>query len=471
MKVILLFFSLVISFIFFGQTIKISGYAPGYISQNLEVYEIQDYFSMRENLISISEVKQDSTFSLEFQNVKTQKIILKIGKNKSFIYVQPDAEYKIYFPEKNNYDPYRPQGNKVEVSFIDLNEKDINYKILSFDKWVNNFLGTYFTKKNLVGLDFMYKLDTFKINVENAYKDDTSKFFKTFVKFSISSLDDIQYKGSRNRFEKYDFYIKKHPISYENDAYVAYISNYYENILNRLSIETRNRVYVGVLASSPTLIMRALGEEYTLENVRLREIIMIKTLAENFYTGEYPQNNLITIFDSLENHALFAANKIIAKNLYFRVTELVPGSKAPNFEIIENEVDTVNILSFQGKHLYIQFVDLDLPESLKEIELLKDIYSRYKDDIHVLTIIQDSENLSEKQQKIIHSIPWKKYVLSSKHDIFNSYKIEAFTNYVLIDAYGYLVSAPAIKPSPSGNYETIDKVFFEIRKVKRAEDK
>lgn len=470
------YFRLVLVLLFFTQGLhaeqitKITGFAPKYIGEKVEVYAIEDYFSMKEKLLATAVVQDDSLFRITIYNSKTQKIYIKSKNNKGFLYIQPDASYEIYFPLKNKYDEYRPLGNDVEISFINLPETDINFRILSFDKWRTDFLGMYFYKKNINGTEFVQKLDTFKLNVEKAYADDTSFYFKTYVRFSIAELDDIQFLGARNRFEKYDFYIKKYPVMYENDAYMTYIESFYKQILTRMPLETTNRVYLGVLKSSPTMVANAMAEEYTLKNVKILELIMIKTLSDSYFKSDFPQTNIISILDSISHHSLFKENGLIAANLIEKLTEILPGSKAPGFVLSAYQSeDKTTLENFAKKHLYIQFADLNIKECEKEIELLKAMHEKYKEDVEIITVFRKQKDYSKKQENLLKSIPWKKYEVAPESDILRNYKINSFPNYVLIDAYGYIVAAPALKPTPNGKYETIDKSFFYIQKMNKEE--
>jgi hypothetical protein len=127
---------------------------------------------------------------------------------------------------------------------------------------------------------------------------------------------------------------------------MSYISDFYQNLIPRLSNEVNQSVYEGVLKSSPTLVMHALGGDYTLINLRIRELVMIKALSEVYNSSDFPQTNVATILDSLSNKCLFQANQEIAKNLYHRVTALVPGGKAPEIgshSVIDNP-DSVNLV-------------------------------------------------------------------------------------------------------------------------------
>lgn len=472
MKFVLLlisFFSLT-HYLFAVDNVKINGFAPKYIGEKVEIFAISDYFSMKEELLGSAIVADDSMFTFSFATNRTQKILLKSRNNKGFIYVQPKATYEIYFPEKNKYDEYRPLGNDVEISFINLPETDVNYKILGFEKWKTTFLGQYFYKKKLNGIEFANKLDTFKLNVEKAYKEDTSFFFHTFVRFSIAEMDNIQFMGARNRFQKYDFFIKNYPIAYDNDVYMNYIETYYKGIYAHLSLETNNRIYLGVLKSSPTVIANALGEEYTLKNAKLLELILIKSLSDSYFKSSFPQTNIISILDSVAKYPLFKENGVIARNLIDKLSEILPGSKAPRFEqklFKKEEVKTLE--SYQGKHLYLQFVDLSIKECEKEITLLKGLYNTYKSDINVITLVKKQKHYTKKQETLLNEISWDKFEVETNDSILKKYKIQAYPSYVLIDAYGYVVAAPALRPTPNGKYETIDKSFYYIQKLNQEE--
>ncbi len=453
-----------ISLAVYSQTIvTIEGAAPGYVGEKVEIYRIEDYFSFKEELIASTDVKSDSTFKLSFYSDISQKVIIRSKNNFAYLYIQPNATYDVYLPTNNPYEPFKPTGNLVELAFFDLDSTDLNYKILSFEAWVNNFLGTYFYTKNINGVEFAKQLDKFKTNVEKAYEKDTSDFFKTFVKFSIASLDDIQQVGHRNRYEKHDFYIKYSKVAYNNDAYMEYIKTYYKNFVSRLSIEVNNRVYLGVLNSSPTQVMRALGGEYTLINLRIREMMMVKMLSEVYYNGEFPQTNIITIIDSVANHAMFDATKVIAKNLKERLLELVEGGKAPDFSI-ENSLGTKTLSNYSGKYIYFHFFDPDIVSNVAEVQLLKSLQQKYKDDIQFITIYKKQENYSKEALAVLKSIEWDLYEVDKNHPIFKSYQIYTFPSYVLIDQYGYIVATPALGPTPNGQGVTIERTFFYIQK-------
>lgn len=461
----LIIFFLLLSGSAFAQTVTISGVAPTYVGKSIEIYEIEDYFSNTERLITSAKVEEDSTFSLKFANSDIRKIVIKGMNNKGHMYVQPKAKYNIFVPDKDKYGPYRPTGNSVEIGFLSLDSTDINYKILGFQRWMDRFIGYNFHLRGYDNVLFNERLEGFKANVEKAYAPDTCQFLKTYIRFSVASLDNIEHGAARNRYEKHDFYIKQSKVEYQNDAYMDYISAFYQKMIPRLSNETNQAVYMGVVKSSPSVIMNALGKEYTLINRRIREMVMIKSLADEYHSADFPKTNILTILDSVAEHSLFKANAVIAKNMRSRLTELVPGAKAPDFVLAQQGQKTKTLFGFKDKYLYMHFIDPNNSQSIKELELLKSTHEKYGDYIQFVTIYRDGDNIQTESLGKVQQLPWDVYGLAPGNSLWKNYQIEAFPYFVLIDATGNIVASPALGPTPNGQYETIDKTFFSIKKL------
>ncbi len=459
----ILLFALAFVKINVAQTVTIKGLAPAYAGKTIEINGIEDYFSYSEKLIASTTVRDDSTFDVTFNCPKTKKIVVSGMNNSGHMYVQPGSTYKVLFPDRDKFDPYRPNGNQVEISFLGLDSTDINYKILGFQRWIDHFVGNNFYLKSREPKTFGENLDRFKTNVEKAYKEDTSSYFKTYVRFSIAALDNIGFAGERNRYEKHDFYIKHSPVEYGNDAYMEYIKDFYQEIISRLSSDANQKVYDGIIKSSPSEVMRGLGGEYTLVNLRIREMIMLNALSEVYNSGSFPQTNILTIMDSVENHALFEANKVIARNLKNRLTQLVPGGKAPDFVLSETGKDTKTLFGYQEKYLYIHFANPNELSTLKELDLLKDLHKRYSKYVNFVTVYKDDQKLDSTGVNALENLGWDVYKISPSNSIWKKYRVEAFPQYTLIDGSGHVIASPALRPLPNGQYETIDKTFFFIK--------
>lgn len=453
------------SVVFSKEITEIKGYAPKYIGKEIEIYEYVDYVSMKEVKIASATVKEDSSFSCSFYLDETKKLLIKSNNNNSFLFAKPGAVYEIYMPDRDPFEPYRPAGNRVSVSFLDLDTTDINYKILQFNQWTDQFVATYYTKGNADSKVFVEKWDKFRAILSEYYKNDTNDlYFSYHRKFTLARIDDLRFLGARNQYEKYDFYLKNTPVSYQNEAYMDYVKHYYDKLLPRTNMETNNKFYLGLLKSSPTLMYNALANEYTLQhNYKLRELIMIKLIGECFYDKEYPQSNLTAVLDSLEKKTLFPYNAEVAKALHYRLTELVSGGKAPFFSLEINGA-MKDLPSYSGKHLYVIFLDPTSKNASSLVDLLLPIFQRYQNEVRFLMVINGDAN-DPKVKQLKDKALWDVAVVGNNHSIYSSYHVATKPMYVLIDRVGYVVTAPALGPEPNGQYDTIDKVFFNIKKA------
>ena len=469
MKFFFSFLFACICFAGFSQSgiVTIEGYAPAYVGMEVGIYQIDDYFSMKESKIAGTTVKNDSLFKVSFQIDETRKLIVRSNQNSGFLYVQANGSYKIYFPESDKYLASKASGNQVELSLYELDSLDINYKILKFNRYLDHNIAQIFPLRQKASV-FGPKMDSLRQVIDKHFMSDSSSYFRTYVRYTVASLDNVQYGGNRNRYEKYEFYLKQFPVYYQNDMYMNYVSSFYENMMPRFSMETNNRVYLGLLKSSPTLIMRALENEVTLSNLRLREMIMLKSLSESYYSEDLPHTNILAVLDSVSKHSLFEANGIIAANLKKRLTEVVPGGEAPDFALKSGE-EMLTLSNFRNKHLYLSFMDPENIISRNELELLLALYEKYKNEIEFVTVVKSRENQSEQEKELIARIPWKVAYISADNSIYSNYQVNSYPYYVLIDPFSYVIAAPALGPAPNGLYQTIEKTFFELQKRIRKE--
>ena len=125
-----------------------------------------------------------------------------------------------------------------------------------------------------------------------------------------------------------------------------------------------------------------------------------------------------------------------------------------------------SISDYLGKHLYIQFAQQGSLKSERDYELLTHLKTKYSDAVDFLTIIvAEDEAIKESTYLREQGISWDAVVVNPSHSIIESFNVVTFPHYVLVDAQGYIVSAPALSPRPNNEYDTIERNFFEIKKM------
>ena len=62
-------------------------------------------------------------------------------------------------------------------------------------------------------------------------------------------------------------------------------------------------------------------------------------------------------------------------------------------------------------------------------------------------------------------LPWPTISLSEQDNFIKTSKIKVFPTYILLDATGNIVVNPALKPVPNSEYQTIEPLFFQIKRA------
>lgn len=474
--IVFLFFSV----LGYGHGITtIKGYAPKYVGEEIKIYEYEDLLSMKEVLIATSIVKSDSSFSLSFQNSSIQKLVIRSKNNYSFVYAAPDETVQVYLPLHDEDKPYRPLGNYVTPIFLNLDSTNINFKIIKFNDEIDRFYALNMVKfvRNRQG--FIDELKQFKDSVYSSIKD-TNDFFRYFVHYSFADMDMNIYTTGKAQMYLFDTYIDKKKVLYHLEPYFKLIKNLYSQVFNQLELTVNNRVYMAIVKKSPKLIMQALEKDLMLgpsyivkdnkivkvySNSELRELIMIKGLAEVYNSPDYPKTNVEEILDSIANYPMYPENGLIARNVLDRLTEATEGSPSPNFALTDRNGKLLTKSSLSGKYIYIHLFQPDYKTTLQDIELLEQIFARYNGMVNFVSIYTKNDKIDKRTAKAIQAIPWNVVELPSDDSFFKKFKVETYPFYILIDKTGTIVKLPALSPRANNEYETIDKVFFEIKKI------
>lgn len=476
---ILLSFTLVFAFLSLAQTTTIKGYAPKYVGKTIEINHLEDFISQRETRLAVSEVKADSTFSMTFTNTKMQKVIIRSDNNFSYIYIEPNKTYEILLPLHDKDKPYRPLGNYVTSIFLNLDTNDINQKILNFDIAIDRFyaLNVYDFVRNKQRF-----LDKYKVLKDSIYKVNASEdlFYQAFIHYSFADLDMSIYTNEKALRYIFDTYINKQGVIYDNEMYFLIVKKLYSRLFSQLDIEVNNKVYMGILKKSPSIIMQALEHEYltapffvrnekkivkAYSNEQLRELAMIIGLKDSYNNPEYPKTNIIDILDSIAKYPKYPENGLIAKNVTYRLTEVTAGNPAPDFALTNQYGKLISLKGFENNYLYIHVFKPNYTTTAQEIELLKNIYQRYSGIVKFVSVYTKEEKENKKISKLLSTLPWDVVELDETDRFFKTFNVQAFPHYILIDRTGVVVSTPALGPLPNGEYITIDKTFFDIQKM------
>ena len=436
----------------------INGYCD-FPKATVSLFEIEDYITKKEIKISETKVDDKGNFRLIFSSNSIKKIILRVNSNFSWMYIQPNSTYFIDIPQDGQITQFIT-NNEIEMVFFKLDSNDINYKILGFEAWMDNYLSDIYILKDKQPGEFVQKIATFKKEVNSVYSKDTSLFFRSYLKYSIGlSIDNINFISAPSEEDKFEFYIKDSPILINNDKYIEYLYSFYENYYYKLDQNLRTQLNNYIINYDHVNCIKTLNKDPYIQSEELSELILLIFINQGIFSSKI-SNNLLNIINEKSNYPI---NSIIAKNLLLKKDEIKIGDIFPNIELDKKNKYTLQML--KGKPIYIHCFDPKNQKSISEISALLKLNEKYEKYINIISVYsKPKEYFSISEQRNLDLIKWRKFELEPSEKSWKILNIPSFPYYLFLDKDLVLLASPALSPSPNGSYETIERIFYDIKR-------
>ncbi len=446
-----------------GIASTIQGFAPDFIGEKIVMYTYSDYLTMTKIKLAEAVVKSsDSSFVLEYDIKRIYKVLLEVGNTNAEIYIQPKQSYEIYYKRPDNYiQSFASQ--KAVTYFKNLDSTDINYKVLEFGNWFDEYL--FLNQSDILQGKMAQSIDTFKQYAYEAYAHEKNLYFVNYVRYYIGALEKakIGIKYKKPRAALYYEYIEPFPVFAFNDQYMEYIKGFYGNDFNGFSNDIQSDIVLAIYHSSPSRLMQAMHRDPFFEKDEIRELMMVNMLGNAYYTGQYKQENVKVMLDSVAKFAKFRSSALASNNILNQVTTVAPGYPAPTFSF-EIEDETVNLQKYKDKFVYINFFAQWNTNSVKEMLIIEELEAKYGDFVQFISFSADKNKADFDKFKTEHAtFRWPIIFLGESHPLLKDYRIASIPYFTLIDQSGFIASSPALSPSPDGVGRTIEGTFKRIK--------
>lgn len=163
------------------------------------------------------------------------------------------------------------------------------------------------------------------------------------------------------------------------------------------------------------------------------------------------------MLEIIANNGQTEENKLIAKNILNKLNLIKDDSRAPNFTLKDSQGKKVSLTDFKGKYVYLNFWSSWSVPSMKELNVMKNIYPKYKENVEFISINLDDNK--KQMQEILrkNNYAWPFLHYGDDYELKEEYQVRTVPSYFLIDGKGEFVEAPA--PSPL----QIEEILHEIK--------
>jgi peroxiredoxin len=394
---------------------------------------------------------------------------------KGIIYLEPGKNYEIVLPKKVQKlpeDELNPFFEETEfyIRILNGNDQDLNHLIGTFSEQYQKYLEKYFDQ--FKGQLNKTVTDSIIFALEKAFPATDNPFFNNYRLFSYHSLRLLAYDRNREKFIESVFY--DHPVLDQNPAYMELFNQIFSNYLSAFSKSEFGKEipYFLIREKSYSKIKLALEQAPFFKDKRLTDLIIIKSLFDNFYREDFPQESIIFTLDSIRTSSTDKIYRTIAGNVLEKITNLLLNYPAPEFELPDKSNKLHSLGNFNGKFVYLSFMNPRSYTSLQELEVLKKLNSRNFEMLEIITICSCSK--MEEMQKLIKekSYNWKFLYYAGNLDLIKSYNVKVYPTYYMINPEGKLAMLPAFPPTePSFEARYLDMLRSWKNELERRKSK
>jgi peroxiredoxin len=456
-----LFFSLVISLISLAQKTVINGIAPGAERKIIRISTPGDLITLWEKPLATSRIDSTGHFSLWVNLDKTINVIISIDFHKSEMFLEPAKIYNLRIAPMK-YDEYTEvnpfiQSQNLMVELADNDPQELNALIGDFNSIYSGFLAENFNtlyrdrKKTL--------LDTFRIQLNQHFGSVKNSYFLDYAAYKIASLEQLtQYYNQAQLAKKY---FTDKPVLYNNLEYMDFFNSFFSKFMVAGS-NTIRKVDIAPLlrgADPYKTIMKAMTVDTILKKEQLRELVMLRGMMELYNMPSYPQDEILAVIRAAKERTKYPENLVVAEDMISLLTKLRPGTKAPEFTLLNREQKELSLKSLRGKPVLLIFWTTYCEGCLAEMDMIRPLFDKYQDNIHFVSISADKYF-----SKMLFFIKMKKdYIwtflnIGDQSEVLTDYDVRTYPLFVLIDREGNIYKYPAGQPS-TGLEDDLQKIL------------
>jgi len=386
----------------------------------LDIYQIDNHFSQEKKFLQ--RVSPDSmgifNVQLDLQAISTLQIC---GSNKCAMpYAQPKGRYLIELPLEEAQTYYNQDMQEIELLFYQLDSTDINYRILGFEAWMDNYIADIYQLKDIRSNEFILKVLAFKAETAAVYGNETNAFLRDYIKYSVGlTIDNFSVAGGPSKEDKYEFYLQTDSLdaliaALRQDPYI-YNSSWAEFVALQLIIESEQTKRIAKDLS--LALLRSLSIQGT--QVGLRE-------AARFQLQQLSKLSDGEIWDAAQLSKEFGFS--IASQQYVYLHHYIPGNQ----------------------------------KCIAEMAALKRLAERYKNKVQIITFYPSELTWTTADNRAFDGAKWQRVALPSTAETWTQFSWTSAPAYILLDPQLKVLYLNALGPLPNARTQTIDLIFSQL---------
>ena len=423
-----------------SASVKISGKAPEYAMNSIELYVLHDFISEEKVKLGTIRFNAEGAFNVDVEITELILCMADFDGYHGMIYLEPGKSYPIVFPPKRTLtesqkrNPFvKPDPVWFGISTSDKNE--LNFKIQQFEQEYAKLENKYFDRifvnqsKSLV--------DTVKLKLDAEFPKTNLAFFESHKFFRKANLDFALNQGKSAEFmETYFSSIK--PL-YNLAAYSVIFNQVFMDYFGMLtnasnSAEIRNSINSANLPKLDDLFQKQLHF-----NKELSHLVLLKSMNDAYYSKQFSKASILKLLGHVKSPEWSDYEQKTGQLILSKLTYLASGTNPPTIALKNQSGQKVSFSDYPNTYIYLHFTDPKNSICRQHLDALKAISARYKEKLIIINVIPENKGFK-------NDSGWAGLFTTTENNIETSYKVKTYPNSFLIGKDGKLLLSPAPNP-------------------------
>ncbi len=448
-----------------AQNVSIIGMAhQWYAVKIIHLTVAADFITNIPKLITSDTIDANGRFELSTQADYTHPVTLKVDNVVAELYVEPGKSYSITLPEPSDkVTQYRDTEHSVNIGVISADPAELNSLIFDFTALYNQFFipddNRFLSRPSM-----FRRADSLQKVCDLRYKDIKNSYFKSYIEYSIASINASVSRGENYLINKY---ILRRPVLYDHSEYMHFFNTCFRGYLNAVASHFKGEsLYqlINIRADRDQLDL-LLKQDELLKNDTLRELVMISNLWDFYFSSDFVTEAVSNLVSQINVSTPVREHRAITTSMLAFFNKMQEGSVAPDFSARTREGRIGTLSNFKGKWIYLNFFSSRNTESLKEMPKILSLIKTYGHKVVFVSICVDDslsayKNFLRDNPKYTWNI-WYNSDPSFTVTAKEKYFVAGSEAYFLISNQGYLALSPA--PAPSKGIQYRFNIIFKIK--------
>lgn len=436
-----------------GDSVCFYGQAPEYAGYNLVFYRYTNHIIPQSEAVITLALNKDGSFDFTFPASDITYLYSDLGRYRAYIYIEPGLSYQLVLPPfepKTQAQKLNPhyQPELIPLGIANEEAQALNRSILDFtddfeDQFNTNAV-TLFVSANtqLAG----------KIEKDLEEKHPLNHpFFLSYKHFSYLKLWHMTQRRQERRLILQ--YFSNRPVQWNLPVYWDAFNTLFSGFLPG-KFEMGSKIKLAE-AFKPTAPFDSIANLLTADTLftqrELAEAVILFNLYESYYNQSVGEETVLAITQSAMITASTAETRDMARRFYLKLSQLRPGTAAPDFTLTDQNGKIKTLQDYSGKFVYLNFIHTQNHASLRDLQTIEQFKKSFRKELSIVSIVLDEQ--FETMEAFLNqhrNFDWDFLHFSTAPKVLFDYNIKAVPAYFLIDPEGKLTLSPA--PAPEENF-------------------